>query len=304
MKLILTMAFFSLISSSAFSGLGSLAKLIVDGGIDSVIIKEGIVGSEKQGIENTIQLAIQSLKGSNENLDEHKLIELIESLPDTGEAGQIKTSLSILVKKSGDEANIEDLRALKSNLAYLAHHLGDGSAQLKPSCEQCGLNALSLIRVPNQHAQSFLNGHPRFRDQAKTFTFVRRSSRRLGLGDLRDAPEADYRAIAYFIDRSSRGTQKEKDFAQAVINLAKNSGDANGIFETNFYRFLIDNQNGAVSIKRMTELLNDAAEGCTAGTQASECFYQALDRRAANSPHLQEEAKKIRADGCFNNKKI
>jgi hypothetical protein len=295
--------------NTSWAGLGSLAKLITDGAVSKVIVKEGIVGQEAQSIESTAQLALGALQSLSKNgkiSNGDDLRSVISSLPDSGEMGALKKNLSAILVKDGDDVTVEDLKVLRANLAYVAHHFGDGSAQLKKGCGQggaCDAFATELVKVHNKRAASFIKRNPVFKDKAKTFSHVRAQVKKHGLGDLRDAPEADVRSVAFFINQLERGTKNDKNLAKAVVKLSKNETGEADIFATNFYRYYVDNASSARSTKRMADLLNDAAEKCAPGTKAIDCFYQALDRRAADSPHLKADAEKIKAQGCFKNAK-
>lgn len=313
--LVLSMAFTMSINVNAAGG-GKLIELLVnDSGVLEILGKRGIKGAPAKKVSEYVGQSILSISFSNKKPSVQQLKKIIKSIAGSEVDNAYKKELLALLDKPAEKVSKEDLVTVVNNLIYLSNRFGKrGSTVL--ACADCVSETLSrhgfkfTLEVLSDSSSKRVLTQVLPREPKQLTNYISKEMSKGGLGDYSRtaartklvSPEEE-RALGLFLGLRKFGNKKQKELAEAIVSVSKDSGGETTLLTRDnphkLWKLFSEDMSDDV-MDSWTKMLKEVGEK-TDGSEGSskKAFYDYLERVAGDDPVLREQLASLKRKNCF-----
>ncbi|MBK22434.1 MAG: hypothetical protein CME70_00395 [Halobacteriovorax sp.] len=304
------------LSLSANAAGGKLIEMLVnDTGVLELLGKRGIKGAPAKKVSEYVSQSILSISYSNKKPAASELRKIITSIVGSDVDNVYKKQLMELLDTPAEKVTKDDLVTAVNNLIYLSNRFGKrGSTVL--ACAECVSEALSkhgfkfTLEVLNDKSSKRVLTQVLPREPRQLTTFISKEMSKGGLGDYSRtaartnlvSPEEE-RALGLFLGLRKYGSKKQKELADAIVKVSKDSsGDTTLLSRENPHKLwkLFSEDMSDEVMDSWTKMLKEVGEKSDGSDgSAKKAFYEYLERVAGDDPVLREQLSALKRKNCF-----
>lgn len=296
-------------NSHATGSVKLIDYMINSSGIVELLGKYGIKGNDAAQVESYISSSLLAL-GSKKNLKKEELNKIISSLPVTGPDSSIRKELQILLDKSEDQIQKEDLVKAINNIIYLANRHGKSIILTCAECvnENLAKNGFKFTveNIKNSSSVKILN-EVLPKNPKDLNIFISSHMKRLGLGDYsKVTPDivdpSEEKSLALFLGLAESGSSDQKALIASIKKISTRNGKANIIDPKNLHKFwkVVADDMSPQDMSGWTKTLNEVAIRAEKDNITTEqAFYRVLKEKADGNDYLTKQYETLKAKRCF-----
>ncbi|WP_372652661.1 hypothetical protein [Halobacteriovorax sp.] len=297
-----------------FGGLVKLGDILVNEvGLSNSLTKFGIRGNSATEINSYVNNSIRALYGiDGTRPSANQLKKIIKNInAKTNKDKRYKAYLLDLLSKPDNSISEADLVKAINSLIYLANRHGRNSSAVL-ACTACVSETLSsrgfeftLEILSNSRSKQVLSKMLPSEPRSLT-NFINVRLNKFKIGDLSRAgdlvlPE-DEKALGLFLGLKEIGTSDQKDLIKSIEAVSKNkSGKVNIFNKKNPHKLwrLFSEDISDSEVVGWTKLLKEVATVSKGKVSKKETFFEILEKRAKDSPELQDRVQILKNKNCF-----
>lgn len=298
------------VSASAVKLVDILAN---ESGLSDYLTKYGIKGSNALQVKSYVNNSIRSLYQFGDSRPSASQLKTYISRLNVSDAKdkRYKAGLIKLLSKPEGELSEKDFVNSVNALIYLANRHGKNSAAVL-ACTACVSDTLSakgfmftLETMNNSKSKEVLSKILPSKPRDLT-NFINTRLAKFQIGDLSKSGKLvaseEEKALGLFLGLKEIGTKEQKDLIRAVEAVSKDSsGKVNIVDSKNPHKLwkLFSEDISESEMAGWTKLLDEVASTPSNGKSKKDVFYEILEKRASESPELQDRVQILKNKNCF-----